>query len=318
MTTQYIPISLDSLRTGTHLPFNVFQRVQTPKGENFILCLSKDLPYLPAHKERMLDNNIRALFVSEGDKRFYQHYVDNYLSDIVKDENITSDEKARILVDVARMSIIDVFRDKRQPESIQQAAVVVANITKFLLGGPDAFLSIFKRDLNGYYLYSHSIKVCVYAVALGRRIGLKNPNKVLELGIGSFFHDVGMGDIPENKFMKPGFLTESDWTFIKRHPHLGGHILGNAKIKSDDVLAVVRQHHEKLDGSGYPWGLKKGNIHPYARLTSIADIFDALTSRRPYRPQPATTYQALREMRFEMKDSIDQDLLAHFVRMLAG
>jgi HD-GYP domain-containing protein (c-di-GMP phosphodiesterase class II) len=317
MDTNYISIPRGAVRPDTSLPFNLFQLAATPAGEKYILLIAKNLPYLESHAERLIEDNVDTLYVDKFEVDLLKKYMRDNLADIISDSSITREDKARVLVDTAQLTVIDVFSHPEQPAPIREAAGVVGSITRHLLGGHETFIKLFNSDLNGYYLYSHSVKVCVYTVALARRIGVTETRRLLEIGIGSFLHDVGMREVPDEKFMKEGFLTPEEWNFIRRHPGAGVNILSDAKLNSETALALVRQHHEKSDGSGYPAGIKDAEIHPYAKMLTIADIFDALTSKRPYRKMPATTFTALKEMRFEMKPAIDQKMLEEFIYLFA-
>lgn len=317
MKNEYYIIACDSLRPDTPLTFNVFERVKTAGGDKFILCIPKNSLFTADHRKRFTDNNIKDAAVLQKELAQYRLYLETHLSAIVGDHKIERVEKARILYDAAQMCIANVFNQPNLPKPLKSAAQVVSNITSFLLGGRHAFMNLFRQNIQGYYIYGHSAKVCIYSVALARKIGVSNARKLLEIGIGAFLHDVGMRELPSELFLKPTGLTQAEWGLVKRHPHLGSHILNTTKLQSVNVITVIRQHHEKLDGSGYPWGLKKTDIHPYARLACIADVFDALTSPRPYRPTTASSFDALREMRYEMGDLLDQELLEHFIRLMA-
>ncbi|GAB7387932.1 HD-GYP domain-containing protein [Bacillaceae bacterium] len=132
------------------------------------------------------------------------------------------------------------------------------------------------------YLFSHSLKVALFALNLGIKQGF-NEKQLVELGMGAILHDIGKMKIPREILQKPGPLTEEEFAEIKKHTLYGFEIL-----RAEDTISFLSahcalQHHERLDGSGYPRGLKDNEIHPYAQVIAIADVFDALTSHRVYR-----------------------------------
>jgi putative two-component system response regulator len=148
------------------------------------------------------------------------------------------------------------------------------------------------------YTEGHCDRLSVYAVALGESLGLNEELKIA-LRRGGVVHDVGKVAVPEQILLKPGPLTPEERTIMQMHPVVGERIC--APLKSfRNVLPIIRHHHEKLDGSGYPDGLKGDDIPLTARIISTVDVFDALTTDRPYR-KALTQEQAFELMRAEAK-----------------
>ena len=131
------------------------------------------------------------------------------------------------------------------------------------------------------YTRGHSDRVSAFSVLIGKYLGLSE-NDLRILKIGGLFHDIGKIGVPDSVLLKEGKLTDNEYSEIKNHPSIGKQILSNATIFKD-MIPIVYHHHEKYDGTGYPEGLK-GNEIPYlARITAVADTFDAMTSNRSYR-----------------------------------
>ena len=131
------------------------------------------------------------------------------------------------------------------------------------------------------YTRGHSDRVSEYSVLIGEKLGLPE-DQIKTLRIGGLFHDIGKIGIPDSILLKPDKLSDDEYSQIKNHPSIGAHILGSAEIFKD-IIPIVKHHHEKYDGTGYP-GMLKGEEIPYlARIAAVADTFDAMTSRRSYR-----------------------------------
>jgi putative nucleotidyltransferase with HDIG domain len=133
------------------------------------------------------------------------------------------------------------------------------------------------------YTFSHSTNVTIYTLAMAMRLGY-NEKQLNEIGLGGMLHDIGKVIIPKEILNKTEKLTQEEFNIIKQHPTVGFEVL--RKQYSISLLSAhcAYQHHEKLDGTGYPRGLKGVDIHEYGRVMAIADVFDALTSNRAYRP----------------------------------
>ncbi len=131
------------------------------------------------------------------------------------------------------------------------------------------------------YTKGHSDRVSAYSVLLGKKLGLSDKD-INTLRVGGLFHDIGKIGVPDNILLKTTKLTSDEYSKIKNHPTIGTHILSNATIFKD-TLPIVKHHHERYDGNGYPDKLKGEEIPYLARITAVADAFDAMTSKRSYR-----------------------------------
>ena len=141
------------------------------------------------------------------------------------------------------------------------------------------------------YTRGHSDRVSEYSVLLGQKLNLDD--KTLHtLKIGGLFHDIGKIGIPDNILLKDSKLSDEEYSQIKNHPTIGAHMLGDADVFKD-IIPIVKHHHERFDGKGYPSGLAGENIPLTARITAVADTFDAMTSKRTYRASlPIDTVKA--------------------------
>ena len=131
------------------------------------------------------------------------------------------------------------------------------------------------------YTRGHSDRVSEFSVLIGEKLGLSE-EQIKILRIGGLFHDIGKIGIPDSILLKTDKLSDDEYSEIKNHPSIGAHILGAASIFKD-IIPIVKHHHERFDGRGYPSGLQGEEIPFLARITAVADSFDAMTSKRSYR-----------------------------------
>lgn len=132
------------------------------------------------------------------------------------------------------------------------------------------------------YIYQHSLQVAIYSIAIAREMKYTS-DEIRQIGIGAMLHDVGKMLIPQDILNKPGLLTNEEYDIMKLHTKYGFDLLRNLHTISLLSAHCAFQHHERLDGSGYPRGLVDFEIHPYAKIIAVADVFDAVTSNRVYR-----------------------------------
>jgi putative two-component system response regulator len=214
--------------------------------------------------------------------------------------------------------VTDFIAKPFSPEDLSarvRALVELKVVTDALEDAENVIVSLARTiDARDRYTYGHSARVSLYAGLLGERIGLAG-RALATVRRGGLFHDFGKIAIRDNVLLKPGALTVEEYRQIKRHPTEGRDLLRNMKTLVD-ALDVVYHHHERMDGSGYPAGIAGESIPIVARVTTIADIFDALTTARVYR-SALSRGQALEIMADEVgKGWWDGRLLSEFLGVL--
>jgi len=169
------------------------------------------------------------------------------------------------------------------------------------------------RDHDNYS-YVHSLRVATFLSLFGHTIGMRG-DELLLLSSGGLLHDAGKQSIPFDVLNKPGKLDDEQWQVMRSHVERTIHFLEASEGIPNGVMTIAAQHHEKLDGTGYPFGLKGSQLNNLARMASIVDVFSALTDRRVYK-EPMPPEKALKIMTEEMCLALDQKLLVLFREML--
>lgn len=178
----------------------------------------------------------------------------------------------------------------------------------------DALTGLCKLRFYDEYTYTHCINVAVLATAFGQFLGLPETD-LRPLGLAALFHDIGKANIPKNVLNKPGRLSEGEFEVIKRHPLESYNLIKEQRALQPKVLMGIIEHHEKYDGSGYPRGVKGETISMFARLISLADVYDALTSDRVYKKgMPAA--QALGVMYGMREKDFHPTMVERFIKCL--
>ena len=182
----------------------------------------------------------------------------------------------------------------------------------------ESVLFALARSIEGKdpHTHGHCERLSEHSLALGRRLGLPE-DQIIALGRAGIVHDIGKVAVPDAILLKPGRLTEEEWTVMREHPVVGEQIC--QPLKSFRlVLPIIRHHHEKCDGSGYPDGLRGEAIPLTARVLQIVDVYDALTTQRPYK-RALSCSEALQIMEEEVKKGWwDSGIYQEFCRMTTG
>lgn len=189
--------------------------------------------------------------------------------------------------------------------------LLVEEISNSILRHPHALISLSRLKTSDEYTYMHSVAVCALMVALAKRMGMPD-DQVREAGVAGLMHDVGKMMIAPAVLNKPGRLTRDEFEIIKTHPELGVKILMETQPVAASVIDVCLHHHEKVDGSGYPHGLKGDQISIFARMGAVCDVYDAITSDRPYKKGWGVAH-SIREMA-SWKGHFDEVVFQSFVK----
>nr|WP_281064467.1 HD-GYP domain-containing protein [Cytobacillus eiseniae] len=164
------------------------------------------------------------------------------------------------------------------------------------------------------YTYRHNIAVGSISTLIGTWMGLEQ-KELLQLTTAALLHDVGKMLIPQDLLNKPSKLTKEEFALIKNHTVLGYEIIKETIGTSHRVALVALQHHERMDGNGYPFGIKKEKIDLFSRIVSVADVFHAMTSKRSYR-DPSPFYEVLFQMEKDTFGSLDPTITRLFIRKM--
>ena len=221
-------------------------------------------------------------------------------------------DRARATVERSRLAVTAMFNEARLGHAVQIAIIgpMVDDIAASVARDASAMLKVTRLKSKNEYTYLHSVAVCALMINLARRLDLSE-EEARRIGMAGLLHDIGKMAVPDTILDKPGTLDDAEWRAIRNHPEAGHRLLsGSANI---DALAldVCLHHHERIDGRGYPYGKKAEQISIYARMGAICDVYDALTSNRPYKTSWSPN-EALAKM-LEWEGHFDPDILDAFI-----
>lgn len=216
----------------------------------------------------------------------------------------------------AKEAVQSMFHEVRMGHALDtnDAMPLVEEISSSVMRNPGALISLARLKTKDDYTYMHSVAVCGLMVALAKHMGLDEESTRLA-GMAGLLHDVGKMAIPPEILDKPGKLSDEEFSVIKRHPGEGFAMLKDSGGVADIVLDVVHHHHEKVDGSGYPDKLHGEQIGLYAKMGAVCDVYDAITSNRPYKDGwgPA---ESLHKMAEWSKGHFDEHIFNAFVKSI--
>ncbi len=209
----------------------------------------------------------------------------------------------------AKVAVIALFGEARLGKAIDSEVClpIVDEVTSSLARNPSAFLSLARLKNKDDYTYLHSVAVCGLMVSLARQMGLGDAEQ-REAGLAGLLHDVGKMQMPLEVLNKPGALTDAEFDVMRSHPLRGWELLRDGAKVPASALDVCLHHHEKIDGTGYPHKLAGEQISVLARMGAVCDVYDAITSTRPYKNawDPAGSLQRMSQWKGQFDPAIFQ------------
>jgi len=313
ISPDYLPITPGSLRTNTTVGCDIFLLAKTTAELRFVLYCKGDAVFDEAKKEMLVAQKIKSLFIKKDDQAVFFEYLENNFQHIISDESLEPDEKSKIIHTAATNMVKDLFNDPNTG-SVERTKEFAFNMVDYVIKDSKAAESLLNIAVHEYHTYTHSVNVAAVGTLFGQGLGM-GVKDLKGLCAGILLHDVGKTKISAAILNKPGKLTEEEFDEVKKHPELGLQVLEETGVQFKEERIVTIQHHENDDGSGYPYGLSKDEIHPCGKISRVIDVYDALTAKRPY-AGAIRPFAALVEMKEKMLHCFDTETFKEFIRFL--
>lgn len=322
-------ISVQQLEVGMHLkefcgswmehPFWRTGFVITdPKDIQSILASSIKEVWIDCSKGLDVSSDVPVVSVAESEAQVDQELdaVANAARDVGPVSTSEELERAAKICLQSKRAVISMFEEARMGKAVDTggAKKLVEEITDSVSRNPGALISLARLKSADDYTYMHSVAVCAMMVALAKQLGLDEA-QTKSAGLAGLMHDLGKALMPMEVLNKPGKLTDHEFAIIKTHPEEGYKLLKSGTSADPVVMDVCLHHHEKTDGSGYPKGLSGDEISLFAKMGAVCDVYDAITSNRPYKAgwDPA---ESLRKMAEWANGHFDTKVFQAFVKSL--
>lgn len=294
------------------IDFNIYTK---PPNSNKPLLLIAANTKVSDVKDTLARKNHGPLFITRESAKKFENFLENSLDSIIRNRSIPLEQKTSVVHECAKNIIRDIFDDPRSGKNISRAKAVTGNIIDLTLSDRQAIRHLLRLGSHDYYTFSHCVNVAVFGIGLWLGISKGNDTELQDFALGCILHDVGKSQIVDSILHKPGKLDFEEFEIIKKHPGQGHWLM--EKHTSEVTLDVIIHHHEKINGQGYPHGLMRDQISDNAKIATIADVYDALTTNRPYagarRPLSALTL-----MKQEMVGHFEQKRFEEFILFLGG
>jgi putative nucleotidyltransferase with HDIG domain len=215
--------------------------------------------------------------------------------------------RAKKIIKASKKAVTSMFNEMRMGKAVNQEAAMalVDDIADSVARNEGSLISLVRLKNKDDYTYMHSVAVCALMVALAKELGLTEI-ETKQAGMAGLLHDIGKVGIPTIVLNKPGSLTDEEFALVKEHPQRGHAMLLQGQVVDEVVLDVCLHHHEKVNGRGYPHQLKAEEISIFAKMGAVCDVYDAITSNRPYKDgwEPGVSLQRMAQWAEHFDDTV--------------
>jgi HD-GYP domain-containing protein (c-di-GMP phosphodiesterase class II) len=316
----FLPISVSRLPLGAYNRIAFYLRSgRDGRGENsesFTLYCGENVPFRRDHRQRLIDKDIRFVYIRMVDHDRFRAALSERLDEIAGDPAIALSERSAIVYETSVEIINELLSDSdlsRARPGLDQTARAV---TTLVISNTDAFAHLFATSHHDFYTATHMVNVATWMVPLAYTLGYDDPDQLRTICLAGLLHDIGKVFIPEHILNKRGPLSDPEWSEIRRHPELGVDYLLPHPNLDPLITRVTREHHERLDGSGYPDGVRGEEIHRVSRICAVVDSFDAMTAFRPFKERTFTVPEAMYVLRKESPLRYDPHVVEAWASLL--
>jgi putative nucleotidyltransferase with HDIG domain len=233
--------------------------------------------------EDLIRRGVHTLYIKNSDRALYEARLKEHLDEFLDADGIDVGERMAVLRSAVESQLRSAFAAIRPDRAVEGAEQVGTRIAR-LLHTSDAIPSrLAAMAQHSGDTFTHMINVASYSVLLAEEIGVSDEQDLAAIAMGGLLHDIGKRSLPRKLLTSKSTLTSREKQLVESHPQAGYEELRSKGGMSLGQLMMVYQHHERMDGAGYPVGIVGEEIHPWARLCAVVDAFDALTGRRPNR-----------------------------------
>ena len=270
----FIPISLESIEP---LVFpDVALYIKT--GGNVVLYKSHGRDFSDHDHERLSNNGVEFVFVSKGDMDVITSHMEASAERLLMSNILSSRAKGKMIYQTSINFVNDIFTNPDKSTDLDRTKRLVENLMLYLSDNPDAISSLETVMSHNYHTFVHSLQVASLTLLMHSEAYTLSRDEMLDVGTGAILHDFGKIFVPQEILNKSGKLNEAEIESLKRHPEEGYQFLLDKKVLSPVALTIVRLHHERCNGSGYPLGLEARDIPRSAQITGVADVYCTLTT----------------------------------------
>ncbi len=295
----FVPISLVRAPLGAFEGIGVHLRTSKSSAhartkETFALYCAADTQFSESHRSRLAEHGVKFVYIPIAEQARFRRQIESLLLEIVRDPYLSASAKSEILYETSVELMNELLDEPDLAAKAPRLERISRAVTMMVLNDSSTFSHLFAASHHDFYTATHMVNVATWMVPVAYAMGHRDPEELSLICQAGLLHDVGKIYIPSEILNKKTQLSPTEWGMIRLHPELGRRHLEKFRNIHPLIVTVTRQHHERLDGSGYPARLKGDQIHPISRICAVVDSYDAMTAFRPFKLRTMSVSQALK------------------------
>ncbi|MCP4592889.1 MAG: HD domain-containing protein [bacterium] len=313
----YLPVCLSSVPSAAlaGIPLHLRSELSND-GAGFVLHRDDRAGFTEKDRRRLLEDGIDFVYIRISDQRRFREQNEAQLEEFVADPSRTVQDKAALLHGTCNELLNELMTDPEVVITSPRLKAIASATAALVLDNPDAFCHMFCASRHDFYTATHMVNTGAWMVPLAYQLGYHDSRELAVICQAGMMHDIGKIHVPGEVLNKTDQLTDADWELIRAHPVSGSDYVTSFDNVDPLVATVARQHHERLDGSGYPDGLSAAHIHDVSKMCAVVDSFDAMTAFRPFKNQTMSVAQALAIIREESPEKYESRVMEAWLNLV--
>jgi HD-GYP domain-containing protein (c-di-GMP phosphodiesterase class II) len=304
MSEMYLPVAIEAIEPDIFPDVALFLK----SGNNYVLYKSHGRDFSAKDSERLKANDVEFLYVSPGEMEVITEYMENNAERLLQSESLTNLAKGKMMYQTSVNFVGDIFSNPEKVVDFERSKRLMKNLLQYISSDSAALTSLETVMSHNYPTFVHSLQVTTLTLLMHSEGFLVSRDELLDVGIGALLHDFGKIFIPREILNKNSKLTEHEIAIMKRHPEDGYLYLKEKTELSEVSLSIVRYHHERINGNGYPFGLSDRDIPRSSQIAGVCDVYCTLAVDRSGR-KALPPGMILHIMKQEMKGAFNERYL---------
>lgn len=314
----YLPISLARVPLRALEGISVYLR--SPNGpdkkEAFTLLCSENAPITEKHRERLTEAGVKFIYIPMGKQAQFREQTEARLLEVAADPSLAVSVRSEIIYETSVELVNELLSEPNLASKSPRLEKVSRAIATLALDDPTAFSHLFTASHHDFYTATHMVNVATWMVPLAYAMGRTSVEELGHICQAGLLHDIGKIYISPEILNKKGRLSEADFALIRKHPELGCEHLSKYAHIHPLVHRVTMEHHERMDGSGYPKKIKGDQMDPISRICAVVDSFDAMTAFRPFKERTMSVAEAMQVIIDETPQKYDPEVVQAWINLL--
>lgn len=317
----YVPLALEQVVLQGLAKIPVYLRTVEKSAHDipqFTLYSTPNVPFSEEQRSQLREMGVKFVYISLRDQARFRQQVEEHLENVVNDPNVLMSVKAQMVYGTSVELVNELLGERNLGKKLPRLEMVSRSVTSLVMQDASAFSHLFAASQHDFYTATHMVNVGTWMVALAYALGITDMEVLNQMCAAGMVHDIGKIYVSETVLNKRGQLTQEDWAQLLSHPARGEeHLMKYTKVP-EIMRRVTLEHHERMDGTGYPRGLKGQEMHMASKICSVVDSFDAMTAFRPFKKKTKSFGEALRILQSETPAKYDAEIVDAWVELMRG